>query len=278
MLTHWNYVFLALTHRHVMDDTEQFHLHSQNSKPWLLTWGRKEPGHQQQWWWPAIFWPEKYEHRTVELTVWYIRLTARGRHQIQTHVLERLRFDGLVQERRNSSALAMELRLSCTNLSVRCLKLESISLEVNPLCLTDIMTSDVTIWKCTRNMRYWIYAQHKQPVQSIYIHHAASSQVPSCQGLDRMAAILQTTFSNVYNILNGDVWIANKFSIKFVPLNDWIAIEISLKFGLWGPIDYKLVNTGAGMTSHYLNQWWSMNQFNDAYMRHHLCVTGPQWV
>ena len=27
-------------------------------------------------------------------------------------------FDGLVQERRNSSALAMELRLSCTNLSI----------------------------------------------------------------------------------------------------------------------------------------------------------------
>ena len=27
-------------------------------------------------------------------------------------------FDGLVQERRNSSALAMELRLSCTNPSV----------------------------------------------------------------------------------------------------------------------------------------------------------------
>ena len=26
-----------------------------------------------------------------------------------------LHFDGLVQERRNSSALAMELRLSCTN-------------------------------------------------------------------------------------------------------------------------------------------------------------------
>ena len=29
-----------------------------------------------------------------------------------------LNFDGLVQERRNSSALAMELRLSCTNLSI----------------------------------------------------------------------------------------------------------------------------------------------------------------
>ena len=27
-------------------------------------------------------------------------------------------FDGLVQERRNSSALAMELRLSCTNPSI----------------------------------------------------------------------------------------------------------------------------------------------------------------
>ena len=30
-------------------------------------------------------------------------------------------FDGLVQERRNSSALAMELRLSCTNPSILCL-------------------------------------------------------------------------------------------------------------------------------------------------------------
>ena len=29
-----------------------------------------------------------------------------------------LYFDGLVQERRNSSALAMELRLSCTNPSI----------------------------------------------------------------------------------------------------------------------------------------------------------------
>ena len=32
--------------------------------------------------------------------------------------LNNSRIDGLVQERRNSSALAMELRLSCTNLSV----------------------------------------------------------------------------------------------------------------------------------------------------------------
>ena len=30
--------------------------------------------------------------------------------------------DGLVQERRNSSALAMELRLSCTNSSKWCLE------------------------------------------------------------------------------------------------------------------------------------------------------------
>ena len=29
-------------------------------------------------------------------------------------------FDGLVHERRNSSALAMEVHLSCTNLSILC--------------------------------------------------------------------------------------------------------------------------------------------------------------
>ena len=33
-------------------------------------------------------------------------------HQLTYHI------DGLVQERRNSSALAMELRLPCTNLSI----------------------------------------------------------------------------------------------------------------------------------------------------------------
>ena len=32
--------------------------------------------------------------------------------------LSECHIDGLVQERRNSSALAMELRLSCTNLSI----------------------------------------------------------------------------------------------------------------------------------------------------------------
>ena len=32
--------------------------------------------------------------------------------------IEMIHIDGLVQERRNSSALAMELRLSCTNQSI----------------------------------------------------------------------------------------------------------------------------------------------------------------
>ena len=32
--------------------------------------------------------------------------------------------DGLVQEKRNSSALAMELRLSCTNQSIWCMHVE----------------------------------------------------------------------------------------------------------------------------------------------------------
>ena len=33
-------------------------------------------------------------------------------------VAQNVHFDGLVQERRNSSVLAMELRLSCTNPSI----------------------------------------------------------------------------------------------------------------------------------------------------------------
>ena len=37
-------------------------------------------------------------------------------HQVQ--LTKSQHFDGLVQERRKSSALAMELRLSCTNLSI----------------------------------------------------------------------------------------------------------------------------------------------------------------
>ena len=36
---------------------------------------------------------------------------------ILSYLLPRHRIDGLVQERRNSSALAMNLRLSCTNAS-----------------------------------------------------------------------------------------------------------------------------------------------------------------
>ena len=37
---------------------------------------------------------------------------------VQVSVGTKIRIDGLVQERRNSSALAMELRLSCTNSSI----------------------------------------------------------------------------------------------------------------------------------------------------------------
>ena len=47
------------------------------------------------------------------LTIWGAATYPRVRYVRQAHI------DGLVQERRNSSALAMELRLSCTNLS-RC--------------------------------------------------------------------------------------------------------------------------------------------------------------
>ena len=55
-------------------------------------------------------------------------IILRETRMIEDHV------DGLVQERRNSSALAMELRLSCTSPSIWYLELHYISFNnhINP--------------------------------------------------------------------------------------------------------------------------------------------------
>ena len=47
--------------------------------------------------------------------------------------------DGLVQERRNSSALAMELRLSCTNPSISWTNVWSVLIKVNVSDSTEYM-------------------------------------------------------------------------------------------------------------------------------------------
>ena len=59
-----------------------------------------------------------------------------------------LYIDGLVQERRNSSAIAMELRLSCTNPSILCIESLLIIFH-NPDCIflvIDFPTSNIWCW------------------------------------------------------------------------------------------------------------------------------------
>ena len=58
--------------------------------------------------------------------------------------LYKVHIDGLVQERRNSIAIALELRLSCTNLSIYsdmkfCWGLSTVS-DVVPNCIIDRVT------------------------------------------------------------------------------------------------------------------------------------------
>ena len=63
-----------------------------------------------------------------------------------SNVGSHFRIDGLVQERRNSSALAMELRLSCTN-PLKCifLKEDDCILEETPLKI--MLKGLVNSWK-----------------------------------------------------------------------------------------------------------------------------------
>ena len=59
-----------------------------------------------------------------------ISLPMTSRKTSQAHPLGAVYIDGLVQERRTSSAFAMELRLSCTNPSMS----ETIDGKVNQIC------------------------------------------------------------------------------------------------------------------------------------------------
>ena len=92
------------------------------------------------WWWPLQCTPQLL-HVILPIflvfsIIWFYTITARGdmiqfvnpqpagKHKLQFHYLKlfhisfNFNIDGLVQERRNSSALAMELHLSCTNPSI----------------------------------------------------------------------------------------------------------------------------------------------------------------
>ena len=104
MLTHWSYVFLALTHRYeirVLQCTLNI------SRSFLCKWLTKDApqlAHEGEIWDVlSVFMRSRHGQYSA-----YVVL-------LQYHLLLNHYIDGLVEERRNSSALAMELCLSCTN-------------------------------------------------------------------------------------------------------------------------------------------------------------------
>ena len=118
LLTHWSYVFLALTHRNGVDYLLVVcHLTS-------ICWDKmdivsinllKEPLTQVPWKDPTQrFW----------ITCSSFMMSISRFHSVFCQAVcpvfanINIYINGLVQERRNSSALAMELRLSCTNPSI----------------------------------------------------------------------------------------------------------------------------------------------------------------
>ena len=72
----------------------------------MMSWRRKEPGHQQPWYW--LFWTGTIRSRTLRSS------TSPTDSIVDIHGY----MDGLVQQRRNSIANALELRLSCINPSM----------------------------------------------------------------------------------------------------------------------------------------------------------------
>ena len=75
-------------------------VHVRDTREWISTDGAKHAAHLQE------------KDSTLPAQPW-------GRHKkVRINVLYISYIDGLVQERRNSSALAMELRLSCTKPSI----------------------------------------------------------------------------------------------------------------------------------------------------------------
>ena len=90
--------------------------------------------------------------------------------------------DGLVQERRNSSALAVELRLSCTNPSKQCILLDD--------DIIDYTVCDIQMWM------WWKYHNNHHH----HIHHA--NQLFIYQLIHLMeASLVETVFLLPCNII-----------------------------------------------------------------------------
>ena len=99
LLTHWSYVFLALNHQNVVNE----------KVPRKFSWDTYISGHHRNGptrLYPRTPWARSWDSRSQGRTWW-----GRGNLEHKRHI------NGLMQERRNSSALAMELHLSCINSS-----------------------------------------------------------------------------------------------------------------------------------------------------------------
>ena len=106
--------------------------------------------------------------------------------------------DELVQERCNSSALAMELRLSCTN--------PSISMAAVQACSNTITNTLELLQSCTKPSVSSSMPDHEiivlmQPVLTdlIVILVGAVRAWLTHWVREKMAAIFQTTFSNAFS-------------------------------------------------------------------------------
>ena len=187
--------------------------------------------------------------------------------------------DGLVQERHNSIANALELRLSCTN-PMMCERIiseppQSLVMEMIAMLIRWFMLLDIA-----NDMRLLIVIDvyHSQ-ISNIWIDHVEQELTVvvnmelgpliifnqtvflADKSTSMPAPIAWTSISTLRQRQNGRHFSDDIFKCVFLNENVWIVIKIPLKFVPNGPIHYvqHCCRYWLGIDkviSHYLKQWW----------------------